>query len=110
MRNETRVSLARVPVLLLAIATLLCANIATALPPEPSSKVSACKVADATRTALCALRAGWPAGRRPRIHMAFAWLIHQASMGNLDPIVKGILIEAKKQLRSEFPIFFPEPR
>jgi hypothetical protein len=96
-----------VPVLLLAIATLLCAHIAMAMPAEPSSKASPCKAADAMLVAPCALRAGRPAGRRPHLHMAFAWLIHQASMGNLDPIVKGILTEAKKQLRSEFPSFFP---
>lgn len=103
MRNANQESLMWVPVLLLAMATLVYANSATALPPEPSGKVSARKVADAT----LAPRPGPPDGRRLHIHMAFAWLLHQASMGNLEPIVKGILSEAKKQLRAEFPTFFP---
>jgi hypothetical protein len=110
MSKECQVPFMRVRSVLLAIATLLCANIATAIPPPTSIKVPLCKAVDATLAASCRVlraptNASRPAARQLRIHMAVWWVVHQASVGNFHPIVEGILIEVKK-LRSELRAFF----
>lgn len=110
MSKEYWVPFKRVRAVILAIATLLCANITTAMPPPTSIKVSLCKTAVATLAAPCRLlraprNAGRPAARQLHIHMAVSWVVHQASIGNFHPIVEGILIEVKK-IRSELWAFF----
>ena len=81
LRTEYRVPFMRVPAVLLAIATLLYANITTAMPPPAATKVSLCTAA------------GRPVARP---HMAVSWVVHQAYRGNFHPIVTGIQIEVKK--------------
>src|ERR1700733_11615598 len=98
MRKEYRVPFMRVPAVLLAMATLLCANIATAVPPPISIKMSLCKVADSTVGAPCGVLPAPQSAGRPaaRPHMAVSWVVRQAYKGNFHPIVIGIQIEAKK--------------
>jgi hypothetical protein len=108
MRKEYRVPFMRVPAVLLAMATLLCANIATAMPSPASIKVvSLCKVADSTVGAPCGVLPAPQSAGRPaaRPHMAVSWVVRQAYRGNFHPIVTGIQIEAKK-LRFELRTFF----
>jgi hypothetical protein len=105
MSKEYQALFTRIQVLCLAISTLMCVNIATARPPERAIKGSVCKLTQPLFEARCQVRPQQPAVRRFHTHTAISWVVHEAYMGNFDPIVEGLLAEIKKKLRSELGLF-----